>query len=325
MDRRRDFDTWKLFCSVVRTGSVTRAAIEGGLDPAVVSRHISELEAACGEPLLNRRKRPITTTHKGEEFFEAVVPIVDAYAQFQEKVLPNNASVHRSTREEISISAFQGYGHECLPPLLKEYMAEHPQVSFRIYQEKSIDDLENGAVDIFVTASPVNRKSLLRYDTRLVLCIMACSRAYLAAYGVPKCPDDLRSHVGLERMGENFPVSRGLIFNSRLSHQAQFGQTIYSESSIALRDSAINGLGIVFDLPVEFMQKQILDGTLVQVLPGWHRRPFQRSVLVSKDAVKRRPSLQAFAEWLAEREREASLSRELRIFRALNVSPSEYR
>ena len=325
MDRRQDFEAWQLFCRVVQTGSVTKAAIDLGLDPASASRRLASLEKAVGEPLLNRRHRPMTTTLKGEELFEKAAPITDAFERFLGSAFPDRQAALPERREEISISAFQGYGHECLPPLLQEYMAEHPRISFRIYQERSIDDLEKGGVDLFITASVINRPTLLRYDTRLVPCILACSPQYLEDHGTPKTPEDLKNHVGLERMGENFPVSKGLIFNGRLSYQAEFGQTIYSESSIALRDSAVNGFGIVFDLPVEFMCRQIIDGRLVQVLKGWHRRPFQRSILIAKDAANRRPQLRQFAEWLADREREESFKRELQIFAVLNESPQDYR
>lgn len=268
----------------------------------------------------------MTTTLKGEELFESAAPIADAYDRFLETAFPTDrpASV-KPHSVEIAISAFQGYGHECLPPLLQEYMSAHPRVSFRIYQEKSVDDLEKGVLDLFITASVVNRPTLIRYDTRLVPCILACSPGYLKQHGVPKCPEDLKHHIGLERMGANFPVSHGLLFNGRLSYQAQFGQTIFSESSIALRDSAIGGLGIVFDLPVEFMRRQIVEGRLVQVLPGWHRRPFQRSILIARDAAKRRPELERFAEWLADREREESFKREMQTFAVLQESPQNYR
>ncbi len=329
MDRKRDFDTWKLFARTVRLGSISRAAIELGIDASAASRRLFELEHSVGEALLNRKRRPITTTAKGEELFEVVIPIVDAYenflsSQFSIPVASQSGS-NELPQRVISISVYQGYGHECLPPLLQEYMKVHPHISFKLFQEKNIADLESGEVDIFVSASSVYRPLLKRQETRLLPCILACSPLYLERNGTPQTPEDLVKHIALERIGENFPVSKGLIFKANTAFQANFGQKIFSESSIALRDSAVAGLGIVFDLPAEFMLSELRQGKLVQVLRGWHRKPFPRSVIVSKTNVVARPEVKEFADWLTIREREESFKREMQVFSVLKENASDYR
>ena len=270
----------------------------------------------------------MTGTLRGDALFDVVAPIVENFERFCTENLSiagaSAAAGPADDRYVISISAYQGYGHECLPPLLQEYMKIHPNVSFSLYKEKSIADVERGEVDVLVTASDVQRPGLWREDTRLLPCIMACSPDYLRRYGTPKSPEDLAHHIGLERIGENFPVSRGHLYRNRQSHQARFGQTIYSEDSIGLRDSAVAGIGIVFDLPAEFMLTEILRGELVQVLRGWHRQPFQRSVLVQKEKMKTRPEIAAFAHWLVRREREASFEREFKVFSVLGEEPKNY-
>mgnify|MGYP005757326247 CR=1 FL=1 len=327
MDRRTDFEAWRLFCEVIRTGSISHAASEIGLDTASASRRLTELEQACGESLLNRKKRPISGTIRGDALFDAVSPVIDAFEDFCRTKLLIGRSGGRTEslpQQVISISTIQGYGHECLPPLLHQYMEENPSVSFRLFKERSIADLERGEIDVLVTASEVNRPGLLRQDTRLLPCILACSPDYLLKHGMPNRPSDLIHHIGLVRMGENFPVSHMQVFNGRQSYQLNFAQTICSEDSIGLRDSAVAGLGIVFDLPAEFMVQQIIRGELVLVLPGWHRKPFQRSVLVNAEQVKNRPDVQAFADWLTVHERKASFEREYRAFSALGVSARDY-
>lgn len=328
MDRREDFAAWRLFCRVIRTGSLSRAAMELNLAPAAASRMLTDLERSVGEALLNRRRRPMTGTLRGDALFDVVAPIVENFERFcTENLSVAGASASAGPADDryvISISAYQGYGHECLPPLLQEYMKIHPNVSFSLYKEKSIAEVERGEVDVLVTASDVQRPGLWREDTRLLPCIMACSPDYLRRHGTPESPEDLVGHIGLERIGENFPVSRGHLYRNRQSHQARFGQTIYSEDSIGLRDSAVAGIGIVFDLPAEFMITQILRGELVQVLRGWHRQPFQRSVLVQKEKMKTRPEIAAFAHWLVRREREASFEREFKVFSVLGEEPKNY-
>ena len=73
MDR---FRTMESFVRVVRAGSFTVGASQLGLSRALVSRHVSDLEAHLGVRLLNRSTRSLAPTEEGA-----------AYLEFCEKVL----------------------------------------------------------------------------------------------------------------------------------------------------------------------------------------------------------------------------------------------
>ena len=324
IDRKRTFDAWALFCHAIRTGSVTGAAAQAGIDGAQASRRLRELEAAVGQPLLDRRHRPLAPTTVGESYFEEMAPLVDSFEAFLSRRVPAVPSLPEKTKKEILVSAFQGYAHEILPPLLNDYMAAHQDISFRIYQEKNLDDLEKGLIDVFETATEINRPTLIRYDIRRMPCILACSPRYIKKYGRPETPDDLIHHIGLERIGTNFPESKGVFYCGRAMRKAAFKQVIYSENSIALRDSAVEGLGIVCDLPIDVMRRQILNGELVQVLPGWHRQAFYRSILIAKKTARKKPYVEDFAQWLMETERLEAFKREMEIFSFLGEASKAY-
>lgn len=319
------FDAWAIFCQVIATGSVTQAARDLNMDAGQASRLLRALEAGVGQTLVDRTHRPLSATTFGEELFEEMSPVVRAFEDALQRRFPDGIQKEsQADRDIIRISAFQGYAHEILPPLLERYMAEHPNISFAVLQERSLDDLERGTVDVFETANVVNRSTLIRFDTREIPCILACSPEYLRRHGRPEKPEDLALHVGLERIGANFPESKARFFCGRRSVQATFQQVLYSDNSVALRDSAVKGLGIVYDLPVEVMREQILAGDLVQVLPGWHRAAFHRSILISKSAAAQRPEVREFALWLAQTERLESFRRELEVFAFLKQSARSY-
>ena len=147
---------------------------------------------------------------------------------------------------------------------------------------------------------------------------------YIKKYGRPETPDDLIHHIGLERIGTNFPESKGVFYCGRAMRKAAFKQVIYSENSIALRDSAVEGLGIVYDLPIDVMRRQILNGELVQVLPGWHRQAFYRSILIAKKTARKKPYVEDFAQWLMETERLEAFKREMEIFSFLSEASKAY-
>src|SRR5215204_3105864 len=67
MDR---FRTMESFVRVVRAGSFTIAANQLGLSRALVSRHVSDLEARVGVRLLNRSTRSLNLTDEGRSYLD---------------------------------------------------------------------------------------------------------------------------------------------------------------------------------------------------------------------------------------------------------------
>jgi DNA-binding transcriptional LysR family regulator len=67
MDR---FRTMQSFVRVVRAGSFTLAAQQLGMSRALISRHVSDLEARLGVRLLNRSTRAIDLTDEGGRYLE---------------------------------------------------------------------------------------------------------------------------------------------------------------------------------------------------------------------------------------------------------------
>ena len=53
-----DIQSWEIFASLFRTGSVALSATEVGLDAPVVSKKISALEKKLGRKLFDRSTRP---------------------------------------------------------------------------------------------------------------------------------------------------------------------------------------------------------------------------------------------------------------------------
>lgn len=67
MDRLKQIESFVL---VAAKGSLTAAALNEGVAPAVVGRRIDALEERLGVKLLLRTTRRITLTHEGSAFLE---------------------------------------------------------------------------------------------------------------------------------------------------------------------------------------------------------------------------------------------------------------
>jgi len=63
-----------VFARVVATGSLSAAARELGLSPAMVSRRLAALEARLGVRLVNRTTRSLHLTDEGASYYESCSP-----------------------------------------------------------------------------------------------------------------------------------------------------------------------------------------------------------------------------------------------------------
>src|SRR3989442_12924947 len=70
-----------VFSRVVAAGSLSSAARELGLSPALVSRRIAALEARLGVRLLHRTTRSLRLTDEGASYFDTCSPVLAEIAE----------------------------------------------------------------------------------------------------------------------------------------------------------------------------------------------------------------------------------------------------
>ena len=71
---------WRVFLSLLTTGSMSRTAIDLNLDVSQVSRLLTSIETTVGRDLFNRRSRPLQPTAEAKEIEGKLRPIM---AQWQ--------------------------------------------------------------------------------------------------------------------------------------------------------------------------------------------------------------------------------------------------
>lgn len=71
----------KIFTTVAREGSFTRAALALDISQPAVSQNIAELERLCGVSLFNRSRSEISLTEEGKTLFSYAVRILSAYGE----------------------------------------------------------------------------------------------------------------------------------------------------------------------------------------------------------------------------------------------------
>lgn len=123
----------KVFCSVARHLSYTKAAQELRISQPAVTKHIHELEGAYHVRLIERMGNRIVLTHAGEVLLEHCNLILDEYARLDFGM----EMLHGRHSGSLRIGASTTIAQYVLPPLLARFTAKFPDVHLELINGNS--------------------------------------------------------------------------------------------------------------------------------------------------------------------------------------------
>ncbi len=136
------------FHAVARLGSVSRAAEEMHLTQPAVSIQLGILEDAAGTPLLHRSARGVKLTEAGELLAAYAARILELWRETGEAMALHCGEVAGLLRIGAVTTA-----EYLLPPLLLEFVREHPQVKVKLQvgnRAETVNQLANQDIDLAV-------------------------------------------------------------------------------------------------------------------------------------------------------------------------------
>lgn len=113
----------KIFITVAKEGSFTKAAAVLGITQPAVSQNIAELEKNAGTKLFERLRGEVVLTDQGKVFMDYAVSILDSCAEAGNLFSRLPASNVRISASEELFSFF-------LAPALDRFMTVHPDITF---------------------------------------------------------------------------------------------------------------------------------------------------------------------------------------------------
>lgn len=165
-------DDLRLFARIVKAGSISRAALETGVDQSTLSRRLASLEGELGTRLLHRSGRGVLPTERGEKLLE--------YAESIGRLLDEAGSVmqHGGGRgpSQLHIAAQPTIASLLFAPLARLLKEHYPDSRLRFVEalaDQLLDKLASGDVDLALIYLPeqgaVQADVLLSEGLRLVL------------------------------------------------------------------------------------------------------------------------------------------------------------
>jgi DNA-binding transcriptional LysR family regulator len=251
------------FVAVAQLGSFVQAADKLGLSKAMVSRHVSELEARLGVRLMQRTTRRLSLSEAGAEYLQRCVRIL---AELEEA----NAAVSAAAVQAqglLKIAAPLTFGIRHLAPLWGEFLRVHPRVELEVNLNDRVVDLIEEGYDLAVRIGLLASSTLIARriaGTRLVLC---ASPRYLRQAAPIQDLDDIVQHavIGYTYLatGEQWHFT-----GPQGARSIEVRPRLRSNSGDTCRAAALADQGIVFQ-PTFLVGEDLQAGRLVQLLPQY--------------------------------------------------------
>ena len=182
-------DDLQVFIRAADNGSLSVAARQLDLSPAVASAALKRLEQAVGAQLLARSTRSLRLTLAGERYLEHARAALDALRAGSVALAQDRQALSGS----LSLSMPSDLGRNLLRPWLDDFLLRHPGLGLQLQISDRVADLYRQPVDVALRYGVPEDSALvalpLAPDNRRVLC---ASPDYLARHGAPAAPQELR-------------------------------------------------------------------------------------------------------------------------------------
>ena len=258
------------FLAVLDAGSISGAAARGDLSKSVVSKRISDFEAALGVALFTRHAGRITATDSALALADRLRPALAELIAATESAAAPEAGL----RGRLAIAAPMSFGIRHLGPVIAGFARAHPGLEIVLDYDDRQTDLGRAGFDLGLRIGHLKDSSLMARRLCEDPRALVASPDYLAQHGAVTRPADLAGHevIGYlnARLAEIWP------FAAQIPPPRQ--SRVSANNGEAMRDLAIGGLGLAL-LPLFIVHDALRDGRLVQVLPELAQEPLPISVV----------------------------------------------
>lgn len=248
----------RAFVQVVDSGSFAAAAKRLDTSAASVTHHVQALEDHLGVQLLNRTTRRLNLTEVGRNFYEHSSRIL-----VQVEEAERCASTLQTTpRGLLRVNTTDTFAR-VIAPLIAEFSAAHPDISFDVVASDHVVDLIEGGFDLALRAGPLPDSSLISRRLGVGRLIPCATPAYLDRRGTPQRPEDLADHNCLIHSARESPWR---FIGSDGAVAVDVSGNLRSNTWAAIRGAALAGHGIAL-LPIVLVAEDVDEGRLTRLLP----------------------------------------------------------
>lgn len=185
-----DWDKLRIFHTVAKEGSFTRAGEKLGLSQSAVSRQISTLEDSISVALFHRHARGLILTEQGELLFDTTQEIFKKLTHIEGQIM----DTRQRAGGPLMVTMIEFFGTTWLFPKLRDLRVTHPDLQLTLLFDDRILNLGMREADIALRMNKPEQPDLIqRHLTSLGFHICG-SKDYLDEHGRPERLHDLHDH-----------------------------------------------------------------------------------------------------------------------------------
>lgn len=285
----------RVFVRVVDCKSFTKAAETLAIPRSTVSIAIKELEKLVGARLLSRTTRSVVPTHDGVAFYQQCSRLIDDY----EEVEGLFRKAHAELRGRLKVNVPGRIGRMIIAPAVPAFVSKYPNIVLEIGITDRTVDLQHEGIDCVVRVGELADSNLIARRIGDLDIVNCASRDYLARYGMPVRPSDLRRHRAVAYV----PPSGGKpepwqYVDAKGLQSINVTPSIAVDNAEMLIACCLAGLGLI-QVPSYDVREHLRRGELVKVLPK-HCSPPMPIHIVYPHRRHLSGRLQVFIDWVTQ-------------------------
>lgn len=259
-------DSYKIFESVARNESISKASEELYISQPAVSQSIKKLEESVGGELFNRSKNGVKLTSEGKLFYDYIKKGLD-FIENGERVFSSLRNVEVGT---IKIGASATLTKHVIMNHLKTFHKLYPNINIEIVNHLSselVHMLKNGLVDLLILNLPLtDDNDLIIQPFKQVQEIFCASPEYIDSNKVYSL-SDLKE---LSLISQKRPSNTRTYFENFLkNNNIDLTPSIEAVSFNVVCDLTKIGFGYSY-LTKEFVLDELKNGSLVEMKTDFH-------------------------------------------------------
>lgn len=268
-----------VFACVVEKSSFSGAARELGITTSAVSQQIRSLEHEMDVTLLHRSTRKLSLTEAGQAFFLSCQEMLAAAERGKIRI----NELRDDLVGDLRIATTPELGALHVIPALSHWMSAHKGLAIHFEADHRYIDLIEERIDIAIRMSlRVDDHQLTAVPLARVDQVLVASPSYLNQASPITRPEDLRNHellpVTLMQNYQHFAFRHGL---SGEVVNVDMKTRLGTNNVFVAKSLCQQGHGIARILYMD-IQKELINGSLVEVLPDWQLPAYTLHALTSK-------------------------------------------
>ncbi|CAM4281838.1 LysR family transcriptional regulator [Acinetobacter dispersus] len=268
-----------VFACVVEKSSFSGAARDLGITTSAVSQQIRSLEQEMDVTLLHRSTRKLSLTEAGQAFFLSCQEMLAAAERGKIRI----NELRDDLVGDLRIATTPELGALHVIPALSHWMSAHKGLAIHFEADHRYIDLIEERIDIAIRMSlKVDDHQLATVPLARVDQVLVASPSYLNQAQPITRPEDLRHHellpITLMQGYQHFAFRHGIsgeVVNIDMKSRLGTNNVFVAKSLCQ------QGHGIARILYMD-IQKELVSGSLVEVLPDWQLPAYTLHALTSK-------------------------------------------